>query len=108
MGPLDGYEMNALRDDVAWTLREWYDALYQVNASVEAELYACAAAVVLVHLDDCHTFQHLLSTFDAPDDKLTSLLAQLCTEGEILLRPYLLLGASCALRLRQLVCETSA
>jgi hypothetical protein len=38
---------------------------------------------------------------------MTRLVTELCTEGEILLQPHLLMGASCALRLRQLVTQAS-
>jgi hypothetical protein len=107
MGKLDGYELHAVRDGAAWTMHVWHDALHQANASVEADLYACVTPVVMAQLAECHTFQDLLIRFHAPDDELVSLLAWLCTEGEILLRPRLLFGTSCALRLRELIAEIS-
>jgi hypothetical protein len=106
MGHLDGYELQAVHDDVAWALHAWHDALHHVRASVEVDLYACAAAVVIAQLGDCQTFQDLVTRFQAPDDRLMNVLRWLCTEGEILLRPQLLLGASCALRLHQIIAET--
>ena len=103
MGQLDGYGPHAVHDGVAWTLHEWHEALHQMRASVEVDLYACAAAVVMAQLGDCHTFADLRTRFQAPDDALVDVLIWLCWEGEILLRPQLLLGASCALRLHQLI-----
>jgi hypothetical protein len=87
-------------------LYAWQDALHQIDASVEVDLSACAAAVVIKQLGDCHTFADLVTRFQAPDDDLVYALLWFCWEGEILLRPQLLLGASCALRLHQLIAET--
>jgi PAS domain S-box-containing protein len=91
------------RGGVAWALREWQTALDEVNASVEAEIYACAAELVVAWLQSAQTFESLLEAYFHPDLELTRLIAELCTEGEILLRPHLLMGASCALRLQQIV-----
>ena len=91
------------RGGVAWALREWQTALDEVSASVEAEIYACAAELVVAWLQSAQTFDGLLEAFFHPDLELTRLIAELCTEGEILLRPHLLMGASCALRLQQIV-----
>ena len=91
------------RGGVAWALREWQTALDAVNASVEAEIYACAAELVVAWLQSAQTFDGLLEAYFHPDLELTQLIAELCTEGEILLRPHLLMGASCALRLQQIV-----
>ena len=92
------------RGGVAWALREWQTALDMVNKSVEAEIYGCAAELVVVAwLQSAQTFDGLLEAFFHPDLELTQLIAELCTEGEILLRPHLLIGASCALRLQQIV-----
>jgi PAS domain S-box-containing protein len=91
------------RGGVAWALREWQTALDMVNASVEAEIYACAAELVVAWLQSAQTFDSLLEAFFHPDLELTQLTTELCTEGEILLRPHLLIGASCALRLKQIV-----
>jgi hypothetical protein len=88
------------------TLYAWRDALHQIDASVEVDLYACAAAVVIEQFGDCHTFADLVTYFQAPDDDLVDTLLWCCWKGEILLRPQLLLGASCALRLHQLIAET--
>ena len=49
------------------------------------------------------TFDALLEAYFHPDLELTQLITELCTEGEILLRPHLLMGAACALRLQQIV-----
>ena len=74
-----------------------------VNKSVEAEIYGCAAELVVAWLQSAQTFDGLLEAFFHPDLELTQLIAELCTEGEILLRPHLLIGASCALRLQQIM-----
>jgi hypothetical protein len=106
MSQLDRHEAHVGHDDVAWTLHAWHEALLQMRASVEVDLYACAAAVVTEQLGDCHTFADLVTRFQTPDDVLVDVLLWLCWEGEILLRPQLLLGASCALRLRELIAAT--
>jgi PAS domain S-box-containing protein len=91
------------RGGVAWALREWQRAIAEVRASVEAEIYACASELVVAWLQSAQTFEGLLEAYFHPDLELTRLTTELCTEGEILLRPHLLLGASCALRLQQIV-----
>ncbi len=100
-----GYGLSTTRGGVAWALHEWYAALDAANDSVEADIYACAAELVVEWLQDEKTFTGLLSAFFYPDLELTRLITELCTEGEILLQPHLLMGASYALRLRQLVAQ---
>jgi hypothetical protein len=100
-----GYDLPSTRGAVAWVLYEWYVALDAANESVEAEIYACAADLVVELLQGVKTFDGLLCAFFAPDLELTRLITELCTEGEILLQPHVLMGASCALRLRQLVAQ---
>jgi hypothetical protein len=103
-----GYGLPMTHRGVAWALHEWHAALDAINASVEADVYACAADFVVEWLQKEKTFDGLLSVFLYPDLELTRLVTELCTEGEILLLPHLLMGASCALRLRQLVTKVSA
>ncbi len=91
------------REDIAWTLHEWHVALAAVHASAKAEIYEYAVALVVAYLSDRRTFGALLNAFFAPDRDLRRLITELCTEGEAQLEPQLLLGASCALRLRHLV-----
>jgi hypothetical protein len=98
-----GYGLPTTRGGVAWALHEWYVALDTANASVEAEIYACAADLIVEWLQGEKTFDGLLSAFFYPDLEVTRLVTELCSEGEILLQPHILMGASCALRLRQLV-----
>jgi hypothetical protein len=98
-----GYGLPTTRASVAWALHEWYEALDAANASVEAEIYVCAADLIVEWLQNEKTFDGLLCVFFSPDLELTRLVTELSTEGEILLQPHLLMGASCALRLRQLV-----
>lgn len=107
MGQLDRHEVHVAHGSAAWMLHAWHEALHQVQASVEVDLYACGAAVVMEQFGECHTFEDLVTRFQAPDDALVDVLIWLCWEGEILLRPQLLLGASCALRLHQLIAETT-
>jgi hypothetical protein len=102
-----GYGLSTTRGGVAWALHEWYAALNAANDSMEADIYACAADLVVEWLQDEKTFDGLLSAFFYPDLELTRLITELCTEGEILLQPHLLMGASCALRLRRLVANSA-
>jgi hypothetical protein len=74
-----------------------------VNKSVDAAAYADAAEQVAAHLRGCTTLHELLRAYSSPRPDLTLLLATLCTQGDIPLRPHRLLAASCALRLRQLI-----
>jgi PAS domain S-box-containing protein len=96
------------RGGVAWALREWQSDLDTVNASVEAELYASVAELVVAWLQGAQTFESLLEAYFHPDLELTQLVAELCTEGEIRLRPHLVMGAACALRLQQIVAMIGA
>ena len=100
-----GYGLPSTRGAVAWVLSEWFVALNAVNQSIQAELYACAAVLVVEWLQGEKTFDGLLCAFFAPDLELTRLITELRTGGEILLRPDVLMGASCALRLRQLMAQ---
>jgi len=102
-----GYGLPSTRGAVAWVLYEWYVALNAANESVEAEIYACAADLVVEWLQGAKTFDGLLCAFFYPDLELARLITELCTEGEILLQPHVLMGASCALRLRQLVAQAT-
>jgi hypothetical protein len=102
-----GYGLPETRGGVAWALREWHSALNVANDSAEAEIYACAAELVVEMLQEEQTFDGLLCAFFRPDLELTRLVTELCTEGEILLQPHLLTAASCALRLRQLVAKAA-
>jgi hypothetical protein len=65
--------------------------------------YACAEALVVDYLHDHETLGALLHAYFSPDWELMGLVAELCTQGEVALRPHRLLGASCSLRLRQLL-----
>ena len=98
-----GYGLPTTRGGVAWALHEWHTALNAANGKAEAEIYACAADLVVDWLQGAKTFDGLLCAFFYPDLELARLVTELCTEGEILLQPHLLMSASCALRLRQLV-----
>jgi hypothetical protein len=91
------------RGGVAWALREWQSDLDEVNASVEAEIYAVVAELVVAWLQDAQTFESLLEAYFHPDLELTQLIAELCTKGEFRLRPHLVMGAACALRLQQIL-----
>ena len=102
-----GYGLPTTRGGVAWALHEWHTALNAANGKAEAEIYACAADLVVEWLQCAKTFDGLLCAFFYPDLELARLITELCTEGEILLQPHVLMGASCALRLRQLVAQAT-
>jgi hypothetical protein len=74
MGQLDGHNLDAVHDGVAWTSQAWHDALHPAAASGEANLYACAAAKVMAQLSDCHTFEDLVPRVQAPSDELVTAL----------------------------------
>jgi hypothetical protein len=59
------------RAGITRRLHEWRAALNTVNESAEAEIYDCAAELVVAYLSDHHTFRNLLSAFYAPDSYLT-------------------------------------
>lgn len=99
------YGLATTRGGVAWALHEWHTAFRTVGASADAEVYACAADLVVEYLRDRDTFAELLTAFFYPEPPLTQLIAELCAEGEIFLQPHVLIGAACALRLRQLLQE---
>jgi len=103
-----GYGLVASRGDIAMALHEWHSALATADASVEAEIYRCAIDLVMEYLAPCATVRELLDAYYFPEIALLQLVKELCTEGEILLQPRLLLRASCALLLRQLVGEVVA
>ena len=71
----------------AWTLRAWHEALHQVQASVEVDLYACGMAVVMEQLGECHTFADLVTRFQAPDDSLGGCVAPVVLERRDPLAP---------------------
>jgi hypothetical protein len=91
------------RDDIAWALREWSAAVVAAENSDEAEIYADAIELVLAFLDDRQTVADLIDAYAAPTAELTYLVRALCSNDEATLQPRLLLGASCALRLRELM-----
>jgi hypothetical protein len=103
-----GYGLVASRGDIAMALHEWHSALATADASVESEIYRCAIDLVMEYLAPCATVRELLDAYYFPEIALLQLVKELCTEGEILLQPRLLLRASCALMLRQLVGEVVA
>jgi hypothetical protein len=102
-----GYGLAASRGDIAVALHEWHTALAATDASVETELYACAIDLVIEHLEPCATLHDLLDAYYCPEFGLLRLVKELCTGGEILLQPRLLLRASYAMQLRYLVGEAT-
>jgi hypothetical protein len=103
-----GYGLVASRGDIAMALHEWNSALATVDASVEAEIYRFAIDLVMEYLAPCATVRDLLDAYYCPEVALLQIIKELCAGGEILLQPRLLLRASCALLLRQLVREVVA
>jgi hypothetical protein len=102
------YGLAVSRGDIALALHEWHAALAAADASVEADLYECAGNLVMEYLERHTTFHDLLDAFVYPEIALMRLVTELCTEGAFRLQPRLLMGASCALRLRHLVGEAAA
>jgi hypothetical protein len=102
--PLPRFHALALpRTAVAATLREWYGSLAATAASEEAEGYAFTVALIREALPACDSLQALLQVYYVPDADLRSFVAELCAAGEPPLHPRVVMGAACALRLRQLV-----
>jgi hypothetical protein len=81
----------------------WQWALVTWRASQEAARYAAVVAIVKESLDRFTAIQDLLQAYNAPDIGLKSRVLALCGEGSIRLQPQVVLGAACALRLRQLM-----
>ena len=84
-------------------LHAWNSALAVARASQKADLYACVIVLVMDPLDRYTTVQELVKAYAAPDIGLRSRVLALCGDGAIRLQPHLILGAACALRLRQLI-----
>ena len=78
-----GYGLVASRGDIAAALHEWHTALATANASVEAEIYACAAALIMEFLEPCATLHDLLDAYYCPGSPSCASSAELCTGGEI-------------------------
>ena len=102
-----GYGLVASRGDIAVALHEWHTALATADASIEAEIYRCAMDLAMEYLEPCATVHDLLDAYYCPEIGLLRLMKELCTGGEILLQPRLLLRASCAMQLRHLVGEAT-
>ena len=93
------------RHIITWALHEWDALLREANTSIHADRYQSSAANVLTHFDAVKSMRDLLDLFFAPTPDLKALVTALCTEGEILLFPHVLMGASCGLWLRHLVAQ---
>ena len=95
-------------EEIRRTLCEWRSAEALAMASPKADLYACAVALTLEVLD-CHTnCADLVMAFYFPDVTLMQVMFELCSGGEIPLQPWLVMGAACAARLRQLIAAAGA
>jgi hypothetical protein len=88
---------------MAWALREWNELLHQATTSIYAERYQNSAATIVRSLDAVKTMHDLAQVFFSPDPQFKTRVLSLCLDGEIFLFPHVLLGISCALRLRQLL-----
>ena len=86
----------------------WHTALASARASVEADLYADVVALALEVLDRCTSVQDLYNVYCSPDAALKAHVFALCAKGEIRLEPWVVMGAACALRLRQLMAAAIA
>jgi hypothetical protein len=98
----------ASRATVAATLREWHTSLAAASASEQAELYACAAALVMEALTGRITLPSLLEAYYLPEYDLVELVTVFCAEGEICLSPHIVMGAACAIHLRQIVASANS
>jgi hypothetical protein len=81
-------------------LHAWHTALAAAQASEEADLYACAVALAMEHLDRYTTVQDLIN---ASNSALPAYVLALCGEGEVHLEPWIVMGSACALRFRQVM-----
>lgn len=98
----------ASRAAVAATMREWHTSLAAATASEQAELYACAVALVREALTGRVTLQALLEAYYLPEHALVELVTVFCADGEIPLYPHIVMGAACALHLRQIVASVNS
>jgi hypothetical protein len=105
---MESWDAVIAHETLASTLSSWRIALHTINKSAEVAVYTAAAAQAVEHLHACTTLEELLRAYFSSSPDLTLLLARLCTQGDIPLRPHRLLAASCALRLRQLIGEIGA
>jgi hypothetical protein len=71
--------------------------------SDQGSRYAAVVSIVRESLNRFTTIQDLMKAYAAPDIGLRSRVLALCGDGAIRLQPQLVLGAACALRLRQLM-----
>jgi hypothetical protein len=100
---MENWDAVMAHETLASTLYSWRAALHTINKSAEVAAYTCAAEQAVEHLRVCATLDELLRAYFSSSPDLTLLLARLCTQSEIPLRPHRLLAASCALRLRELI-----
>jgi len=103
MTSLEYSHIPSSRDLISWTLGEWATHLREAAASPHAERYKQATAVLASWLQSVKTMPKLICTFFSPGPDLQTLVFALCTEDDVLLFPHVLMGASCALRLRQMI-----
>jgi hypothetical protein len=97
-----------MRDEITWALREWSAAVVAAENSDQAEIYADAIKLVFAFLDDLQTVPDLINAYTMSTAELAYLAHELCLHDEATLQPRLLLGASCALRLRELMRQAIA
>jgi hypothetical protein len=97
-----------VRSEIAWVLREWSTALADAQHGVGAETYAYAIELVTAFLDDRQTLADLLDAYYLPSAELSYLVRDLCATSATPLQPHLPLGASCAVRLRELMKQVIA
>jgi len=96
------YQTSApLRSDFSEILHAWHVALAAARASEDADLYACAVALVMESLDRYTTVQDLIDEYCSPDNALKARVLALCDEGEVHLEPWIVMGSACALQFRQ-------
>jgi hypothetical protein len=89
-------------------LHTWHTALAAARASEEADLYAWVVVLVMESLERYTTVPDLITAYFSPHAVLKARVLALCGEGAIRLKPWVVMGAACALQLRQLMDDAVA
>jgi hypothetical protein len=103
------YHISAPSDsDMSEILHMWHTALATARASEEADLYAWMVVLVMESLEHYTTIPDLITAYFSPHAILKARVLALCGEGESRLEPWVVMGAACALQLRQLMDDAVA
>src|SRR5262245_45842918 len=107
MTPPDELRTLLSRAQMAWALHEWALLLHQATTSEYAPRYLESATTVVGSLTGVQTMHDLVQIYFSPNPQLNALALSLCMDGDLFLLPHVLLGSSCALRLRQLLAQAA-